>query len=254
MASNVAITPVTRRAHPGLERRETWGTQYPAPSNNAWRRLRLKPVRHPFSEQFNAGLRPGTFTDWRRRRHDRAADSPNAIVDGDSVFLDVIVTVQVEAFAHAFNVALGKERENVPLKACRCCHVASHPAYMRHHIMSAKRKLSDEGIVDTFVYPGGVVGLLRSDQDDSDIIFIGDAEVGQRAERLGHRGVGFEKDGLRLSKARIGLQRSLAGGCLEVWKVEGVAVEIGAAVEEDGIVGKSPCEECSPGIGVEERL
>jgi hypothetical protein len=41
------------------------------------------------------------------------------------VLLDVIVTVQVEPFAHAFNVPLRKERENVPLKARRIRHSAS---------------------------------------------------------------------------------------------------------------------------------
>src|SRR5580700_6858724 len=72
--------------------------------------LRLKAVRHPFSEEFNARLRPRTFSSWRWRRHYCAADSPNAIIDGSSVLFDVIVTFQVETLLHALNVPFGKER------------------------------------------------------------------------------------------------------------------------------------------------
>jgi hypothetical protein len=70
-------------------------------------------------------LRPGTFSSWWRGRHYGAADSTNAIVDGDSVLLDVIVTSQVKRLAHASNVSLSKERANVHLKARRFRHFAS---------------------------------------------------------------------------------------------------------------------------------
>jgi hypothetical protein len=66
-----------------------------------------------------------TFSSWRWRRHYRAADSPNAIVDSGSVLFDVIVTSQVERLAHALNVPFRKERANVRLKACRFRHCAS---------------------------------------------------------------------------------------------------------------------------------
>ena len=88
-------------------------------------RLTWKAVRHPFSECFNARLRPRTFPSWWWRRHHRAADSPNAIVDGGSVLLDVIVTSQVEPLAHPLNVSFRKERANVHLKARRFRHCAS---------------------------------------------------------------------------------------------------------------------------------
>jgi hypothetical protein len=70
-------------------------------------------------------LLPGTFTSWWWWRHYGAADSTNAIVDGASVLFDVIVTPQVEGFAHALNVSLCKERANVHLKARRFRHCAS---------------------------------------------------------------------------------------------------------------------------------
>jgi hypothetical protein len=41
------------------------------------------------------------------------------------VLFDVIVTVQIEALPHAFNVSLRKERQNVSLKAGRFLHSAS---------------------------------------------------------------------------------------------------------------------------------
>jgi hypothetical protein len=41
------------------------------------------------------------------------------------VLFDVIVTVQIEPFAHAFNVPFGEERENVRLKARGFRHGAS---------------------------------------------------------------------------------------------------------------------------------
>src|SRR5580698_6620649 len=87
--------------------------------------LRLKAVRHPFSEEFNARLRPRTFSSWRWGRHDRAADSPDAIVDGGSVLFDVIVTCQVEGLHHSLNVSLRKKGPNVRLKARRFRHCAS---------------------------------------------------------------------------------------------------------------------------------
>jgi hypothetical protein len=70
-------------------------------------------------------LRPRTFSSWRWGRHYRAADSANAIVDGGSMLLYVIVTSQVERFAHALNVSFCKERANVRLKAGRFRHCAS---------------------------------------------------------------------------------------------------------------------------------
>jgi hypothetical protein len=87
--------------------------------------LRLKPVRHPLGEQFNPRLLPRTFPSWWRGRHNGAADSTNAIVDGGSVLLDVIVASQVERLAHALNVSLRKERADIYLKARRFRHCAS---------------------------------------------------------------------------------------------------------------------------------
>jgi hypothetical protein len=93
--------------------------------HGAWGRLRWEPVRHPLREEFNPRLLPRTFSFWWRGRHHRATDSPNAIVDGAGVLLDVIVTSQVERRAHAFNVSFRKERANVCLKARRFRHCAS---------------------------------------------------------------------------------------------------------------------------------
>jgi hypothetical protein len=62
---------------------------------------------------------------WWWGRHYGAADSTNAIIDGASVLLDVIVTSQVERPAHGLNVSLRKERPNVHLKARRFRHCAS---------------------------------------------------------------------------------------------------------------------------------
>jgi hypothetical protein len=85
----------------------------------------LEPVRHPLGEQFNPRWRPRTLSSWWWGRHYGAADSTNAIVNGDCVLFDVIVTSQVERLAHALNVSLGKERANVRLKARRSHHYAS---------------------------------------------------------------------------------------------------------------------------------
>ena len=41
------------------------------------------------------------------------------------MLFDVIVTVQIEALPHAFNVSFRKERQNVRLKARRFRHSAS---------------------------------------------------------------------------------------------------------------------------------
>jgi hypothetical protein len=41
------------------------------------------------------------------------------------MLFDVIVIPQVERLAHASNVPLGKERQDVRLKARRFCHCAS---------------------------------------------------------------------------------------------------------------------------------
>jgi hypothetical protein len=81
--------------------------------------LRWESVRHPFSESFNARLRPRTFSPEGRGRHYRPADSPNAVVDYSSVLFDVIVTPQVKRLAHSANVPFRNERANDRLKA-RC--------------------------------------------------------------------------------------------------------------------------------------
>jgi hypothetical protein len=70
-------------------------------------------------------LRPRTFSSWWWGRHYGAADPANAIVDGASVFFDVIVTRQVECLDHALNISPRKERANVRLKARRFHHCAS---------------------------------------------------------------------------------------------------------------------------------
>jgi hypothetical protein len=77
-------------------------------------------------------LRPRTFSIWGWGRHYRSADSPDAIVDGSSVLLDVIVTSQVERLAHASNVPFRKERADVSLKARRFRHCASQPLDYTH--------------------------------------------------------------------------------------------------------------------------
>jgi hypothetical protein len=92
--------------------------------------LRLESVGHPFGEQFNARLRPRTFSLWGRGRHYGATDSLYAIVDGSSVVFDVIVTSQVERLAHPANVSFRKERADVSLKARRFRHCASQS--LRH--------------------------------------------------------------------------------------------------------------------------
>jgi len=61
-------------------------------------------------------LLPRSFTSSWWGRHYRAADSTKAIVDGASVLFDVIVTAQVERFAHALNVAFGKKTDEYPLE------------------------------------------------------------------------------------------------------------------------------------------
>jgi hypothetical protein len=88
-------------------------------------KLRREPIRHPLGEQFNLRLRPRTFSSWWWGRHYGAADSTNTIVDGGSVLFNVIVTSQVEGFAHALNVSFRKQRANIHLKARRFRHCAS---------------------------------------------------------------------------------------------------------------------------------
>ena len=78
------------------------------------------------------------------------------------------------------------------------------------------------------------------------MISISHAKVGQRAERLGDGGVGFEKNRLRLGERGIGLEWELGVDGLEVRKIDGIAVEIGAAIDEDGIFGESPSEGILP--------
>ncbi len=64
------------------------------------RRLGWAAVRDPFSEQVNARLRPGTFSLGWWRRHHRAADSSNAVIDRGRVRFHLVVTGKVETFDH----------------------------------------------------------------------------------------------------------------------------------------------------------
>jgi len=70
-------------------------------------------------------LGPRTFTFWWWWRHYRAADSPNAVVDGGCVGLHLIITRQVKPLDHALNVSFRKKRANVRSKARRFSHCAS---------------------------------------------------------------------------------------------------------------------------------
>jgi hypothetical protein len=125
-------------------------------------RLRLEPVRHPLREQFNSRLLPGTFPSWWRWRHYGSADSTNAIVNGDGMLLNVIVTRQVKCLAHALNVSLRKERANIFLKTRRCSHSTSqvlagletsrlHSFDVNHQNRTSDREQLNDGIVDTLV-------------------------------------------------------------------------------------------------------
>jgi hypothetical protein len=88
-------------------------------------------------------LLPRTFSFGWWGRHYGAADSTNAIVDGASVLLNVIVTSQVERLAPALNVSLRKERADVHLKARRFRHCASQVLdYMDVAVSFVKTTLS----------------------------------------------------------------------------------------------------------------
>src|ERR1700722_20420198 len=75
--------------------------------------LRWTAVGHPFSEQINAGLRPWAFAPWRRRRHDGATNSTNAVINSSCVSFDFIIARQVEPLYHPLNVSLSKKRANI---------------------------------------------------------------------------------------------------------------------------------------------
>jgi hypothetical protein len=82
----------------------------------------LVPVRHPFGEELNPGLRPGTFSSRRRGRHYGPADATNPVVDGRGVCFHVVVICEIERLAHGVNIPLCEERANVRLKARLCRH------------------------------------------------------------------------------------------------------------------------------------
>jgi hypothetical protein len=88
-------------------------------------RLRGTPIRHPLGKKFNARLGPRAFSSWRRGRHYRATDSPNAVVDGRRVRLNIIMTRQVERLAHGVDVSVRKKRPNVRFKTRWFRHGAS---------------------------------------------------------------------------------------------------------------------------------
>ena len=77
----------------------------------------LVSVRHPFGEEVNPGLRPGTFASGWRRRHNGPTDSPNAVVDGGRVGFHIGITCEIEGLAHSVNIFVGEKRPNVRLKA-----------------------------------------------------------------------------------------------------------------------------------------
>jgi hypothetical protein len=66
----------------------------------------------------NAGLRPWASAPWRRRRHDGATNSTNAVINSGCVSFDFIIARQVEPLYHPLNVSLSKKRTNIGLKAC----------------------------------------------------------------------------------------------------------------------------------------
>jgi hypothetical protein len=82
----------------------------------------LVPVRHPFGEELNPGLRPGTLSSRRRGRHDGTADVTNPVVDGRGVCFYVVIIRKIERLPHGVNVLLLEERANVRLKARRRLH------------------------------------------------------------------------------------------------------------------------------------
>ncbi|MGA8159972.1 MAG: hypothetical protein WCB76_04150, partial [Acidobacteriaceae bacterium] len=89
--------------------------------------LRLETVRHPASKELDAILRPGAFSSWRGRRHDSAADTANAVVDGCGMRLHIIVAGKVERLTHCPNISLCEEWANVGLIARQFCHGPQPP-------------------------------------------------------------------------------------------------------------------------------
>jgi hypothetical protein len=73
-------------------------------------RLALITVCHPFGEEIDARLRPGTFASRRRRWHDSPAYAANAVEDHRRVGLHVIVVCKVERLAHPLNIPLHSGR------------------------------------------------------------------------------------------------------------------------------------------------
>jgi hypothetical protein len=82
----------------------------------------LVPIRHPFGEELNPGLRPRTFSSWRRGRHDGSADAANPVVDGRGMRFHIVIICEIERLGHGVNVQFREERANVGLKACLFSH------------------------------------------------------------------------------------------------------------------------------------
>src|SRR5580698_932641 len=82
-------------------------------------------VRHPFAEQIDASLLPGTFSFRWWWRHDSAANPTNPIEDRGRMSLHVIITRQVECLAHPLNILVRKKRPDVSCEAGQLAHCAS---------------------------------------------------------------------------------------------------------------------------------